>query len=116
MNRRLLEGLLLIASRERQLEMIVEGTRDHYLVPEELIDSARTEAERLLNSSRGLKGGERDSIGTFLQLAERAYAETLEHGSAELRELIAGEDWSRMRAAAKDCLDKLNGYTKHAAE
>jgi hypothetical protein len=116
MNKRLLEGLSLVASRELQMKMIVEGTTNNYLVPEELIDSVRTEAERLLSNSHGLRDGQRDSVRTFLQLAERAYAETLEHGSAELYELIDGVEWARMRAAAKDCLDKLNDHAKQAAD
>jgi len=116
MNKRLLEGLSLVASRELQMKMIAEGTTNNYLVPEDLIDSVRTDAERLLSHSHGLMDRQRDSIRTFLQLAELAYAETLEHGSADLHELIDGREWARMRAAAKDCLDKLNGHTKQAAD
>lgn len=116
MNKRFTEGLTLLASHSLQLELIAGGTVDHYLVPEEVIDSVITEARRLLSLPSGLSRDQRESVQRFARIAHHAYSVTLEHDFDSLHQLIDGEEWSLMRTAARECLNKVIDATEQSID
>jgi hypothetical protein len=109
MRNRLRFALGSLASIDYQRRFIVRATKDGFILPDELLDSATNAAEVTLAQpilSQAYDSTELAAIRYFLQVAREA-ARTIPYDlpSEDLIENNSG--WNTIRTAAQTCLDAL---------
>ena len=100
----LLKGLAQLASRNYQYNYIVNGTKDEYVVPEELLDTVRGRIAEALRDSSGLSQQQHDHLAALDTLAKKAYDAVFDYNRDSLSTMVDSDEWSAMRELANRLL------------
>ena len=113
MRRRILESLSGLASFEYQMKFIVHGTKEEYVLPDELVDSACSEIETTLNSDElrvSLTPLEQKVFSELvIRLRELHKFVPTNDPSVSNMELITGNtNWQELRERSRIALIQMN--------
>lgn len=100
----LLKGLAQLASRNYQYDYIVNGTKDEYVVPEELLDTVRGRIADALREPNGLTDQQYDDLTALDALAKKAYDAVFDYDRDSLSTMVDSNEWSAMRELANRLL------------
>lgn len=114
MKNRIRRSLAPLASLWYQRRFILGGTREEYVLPQEVVESARSIAETIsqLHSAGlpcGLSEHEIEALDSFRKRVLELEANIpFEDDTVSLTELIeANEAWDAVRAESRRCLEQL---------
>ena len=107
MKTQLIKGLAQLASKKYQHDFIVHGTKDEYVVPEEMVDTVRATIAAVLRHPTILTKTQSERLASLDRLAKRAYDATFEYDRNSLSTMIDSADWSAMRECARACLHEF---------
>lgn len=111
--------LAFIASYNIQNRYIINGTKDRYLLPEELIDElyhclklifGEVKRRKVPTSEESFSDNEKHHLFIFFKIFKEEFDNLpLDDVSVSNKELIEEcYSWKRIREAARECLEKLN--------
>ena len=100
----LLKGLAQLASRDYHYDYIVNGTKDEYVVPEELLDTVRGRIAGALREPNGITQQQYDDLTALDALAKKAYDAVFDYGRDSLSTMVDSYEWSAMRELANRLL------------
>jgi hypothetical protein len=117
---RLISSLARIASRTYQIRYAVNGTKDEYVLTEELVEDAVTELERILRNSDS-SANLSNQLRTELENCYAALQALSTDDCRSTAEMIDSPEWVRLRAAAMGSLrelgiddQRIDGYLNQA--
>lgn len=110
MRDRLYQALNGLASLEFQTKYCVNGTKEEYMLPEEMVEDAISAIETIISSDTirsGYSGSEVEALREFLKVAKERF-EVLDISGQSIESLILRDDnWRAIRQAADSCLIKI---------
>ena len=108
MNQALQISLGHLASLEIQKRYWIQGTKDEYLLPEEVLESALNWPRSSLEND-DLDQAKRDSLSKFIAIFNENIDKISidDEGTSNERLILHDQYWSAIRAAAKECLKEL---------
>jgi hypothetical protein len=119
MKQLLLKQLEPLASLEQQEQLIIHGTKDEYILPEELLDCVAHSTALALSKPReetGLTSEELEVIRQF-DVVLKWEAKDLDLNAWSNEDLVRRcSEWAEIRAAAGECLAALRGLREGRAD
>ena len=110
MKNRLQRALSRLASVEYQRRYVVQGTKDEYVLPGDLVGDAESVASLALERT-ALSEREREALELFLRVvkskSEGVESALTDRTTTNMELIEDNSDWRTVRAAAMNCLAEL---------
>jgi len=110
MRSRLLDEVAVLASERYQERYIVHGTKEQYVLPEEVLEAALGSAQNATQkpSTASLSASEVDAVREFTQAVEACSIDFQDLTSSNQQLIREDERWAAARTSARRLLTALN--------
>lgn len=111
MKKRIINEIARLASQKYQYDFVLNGTKDEYDVPEEMIDTVRGTISTVLGNSTLLNAfsdSQVDALRRFDAEAARAYSTLPWDSETTAEQILECDEWTSLRRAAEGCLHEFS--------
>jgi len=111
MKNRIINEIARLASQKYQYDFVLNGTKDDYAVPEEMIDTVRGTISTVLGNAillNTLSNSQADALRRFDAEAARAFSMLPWNSDATAKQILERSEWTELRRAAEDCLQEFS--------